>query len=472
MKAALLVILSAATTIAASDVEAAPVITESWIGKTAFYNQFGDNEPELDPTHPYSLSSGCAIESGKIIKATLKTPSNIVNDYILYNTKKGNIAKSHKTITALNSNFPAGNYMLDISTSTGNASQTITNDVAQFPISPRITAGNNTVWIKENLYVTNNDLPCSFSWNLPASSFDEVFIAIAGDHLIRTLANSTSTFEIEKSVLESLPNNEPVSCLVQFNSYLGNSATVFNLYKVDLGYDGVFKIVKNHAFVQTSNSTPLEWGIKNSTDFFSDYGPYSFSMEATRSGTVIGPNGNNLNLAFQYPNQSVYNSGPISSKDELNNLFPEGTYTLGNQTATLSGSIYPNKGLPIKILSVNGKIPQWKDGKLVLNTKVKNLIKWTPFAITTKNFLNKGIVEFEIRYINPYLQNFIGKDSGILSDSKKSFNLHTIGANTLSSDIEYLMSIKYFLASSVNAGTQSGAGYSISTYIWISPTDQ
>jgi hypothetical protein len=470
MKAALLILTLVVTTIVTSVAGNEPVITESWIGKTAFYNQLGDNEPELDPTHPYSLTSGCAIEGGKIIKATLTTPFNIANDYILYNSNQGNIVKSHKTITALNANFPAGSYRLDISTSTGNASQTITNEVAQFPMKPRIIAGNNTVWIKENLYVINNDLPCSFSWRLPESIFDEVFISINGATSIRTLANSTSTFEIEKSILESLPTNEPVGFLVQFNSVLGNSATTFNLFKVDLTYNGLFKIVKNHAFIQTSNSVPSDWGTKNSTDFFSDYGPYSFSMEATRSGPVIDPKGNNLSLAFQYPNQSCYNSGPISSKDELNRLFSEGTYILGNQTATLVGSTYPNNEIPVKILSVNGKTPKWRDGKLVLNTKVKNIIKWTPFAITANNFLKKGMIEFEIKYINPYLQVFLRKESGILSDSKATFNSYTINANTMGLDRDYLMSIKYFLASSVNAETQSGGGYSTCTYIWITPS--
>jgi hypothetical protein len=193
-------------------------------------------------------------------------------------------------------------------------------------------------------------------------------------------------------------------------------------------------------------------------------------MEATRSGPVIDPKGNNLSLAFQYPNQSCYNSGPISSKDELNRLFSEGTYILGNQTATLVGSTYPNNEIPVKILSVNGKTPKWRDGKLVLNTKVKNIIKWTPFAITANNFLKKGMIEFEIKYINPYLQVFLRKESGILSDSKATFNSYTINANTMGLDRDYLMSIKYFLASSVNAETQSGGGYSTCTYIWITPS--
>ena len=79
----------------ANTIFAAPVITESWIGKTVWYNQWGDKEPILDLTHPYGLSSGCSIEGGNLIKATLKTPSNITNNYSLYSFSKGNIYKSY-----------------------------------------------------------------------------------------------------------------------------------------------------------------------------------------------------------------------------------------------------------------------------------------------------------------------------------------------------------------------------------------
>lgn len=473
MKAALLVIALAAIKIATSFADTPPTITEMWIGKTAFYKQLGDNEPELDPTHPYYLGSQTTIDGGNLIKATITNPFGVSYNYILYTSKKGSICSEFRDINALNNSFPPGNYTIDILSTTGRANSIIQYKPTSFPTAPRILAGNNTVWINNYLYVINNHNSCSFSWTKPDQNVENISIALDNDFLLDELTKSTLTYTLDKSVIESLPFNTPIPFYVHFFSDSSGVGTHVYLYKINSEDDSsVFKISKNHAFVQSGNSDPSDWGTKNSTEFFYDYGPYSFAMESGRSGSVISPKGNNLTLSFNYPNRSVYNSGPVSSKDELDRLFPEGTYTLGNQTATLSGSTYPNKGFPVKILSVNGKTPQWNDGKLVLNTKVKNIIKWTPFAISAKDFCNKGIIEFKMDYIDPYIQNYANKESGLLSDSKKTFNSYTIDANSLSSDRDYFISIKYFLASSVNNETKSGGGYSTSTYVWISPADQ
>jgi hypothetical protein len=455
----------------ANTMYAAPVITGSWIGNAAMYHQQGDNLPFLDSTHPYAVGSGCEIEGGNIINATLVNPYGINNTYIICNLNNGNIFTSFKSLNALQQFFPNGNYTLNVSTTSGNITSIIKNESGRFPSPPRIQSGNNTVWINNFLVLINRTNSCAFSWVLPSDELYNININLNNGDFVQDLSASTTSFVLDKSVIDKLPNNEPISCLVQFCAKTGSCvSTDFYLYKIDLDDIGIFKIVKNHAFIQTDNTDPKEWGTQGSTEFFSDYGPYSFTMEATRSGSVIDPKGKNLSLDFKYPNQSIYNSGPISSKDELNRLFPDGNYKLGNQTATLSGSRYPNNGLPIKILYVNGKSPTWINGKLVLNPKIKNLIKWTPFNITSKDFANKGIIEFDIKYQNPFIQNLKWVRAGLTYESTRAFSSFTIDANTLSSDRNYFMSIKYFLASSVNAATQSGGGYSTSSYIWISPT--
>jgi hypothetical protein len=452
---------------------AAPVVKTGWIGNSAMYHQQGDNQPFLDSMHPYAVGSGFEIDGGNIINATLVNPYGIKNKYIICSLNKGTIFTNFNSINALNQYSPNGNYTLNISTTTGNITSIIKNASGQFPSAPRVTSGNNTVWIDNYLVLINKTNPCSFSWLPPSSDVQYVSVNVNNGAFVSNLSTSTTSFTLNKTIIEQLPDNEPIYGLIQFVAKSGCCVTTdFYFYKIALDQVGLFKIVKNHAFVQTDATPPKDWGTQSSTEFFSDYGPYSFSMESIRNGFVIDPKGSKLNLAFKYPNQSVYNSGPIQTKSDLNRLFPDGTYKLGNQTATLSGSAYPNNEIPIKILFVNGKSPVWKDSKLVLNPKIKNKIQWSPFNISSGEFKSRGIIEFDIKYQNPFIHTFKEVRAGITYDDTNAFNSFTIDANELSPDRDYFISIRYFLASSVNAATQSGGGYSTSTYVWISPTGQ
>ena len=454
----------------ANTIFAAPVITAGSMSKTAFYNQLGDNIPTIDPIHPYSFDSGLEITGGNLMKATLKNPDGVCYEYILYTSRKGNVFSNLKDTSALNKYFPIGNYTLNISTTAGNTTSIVKNIKNDFPVPPRIISGNNTAWSNNYLFIINNNSTCSIKWNDPSKDVENVGVALDNDRLVDNLSKTASSYTLNKSIVESLPFNTPIPFYVHFYSSETGSGTHVYLYKIKFDDFGVFKIQKNHAFFQTDNTDPSEWGTKKSTQFFKDYGPYSLTMECTRTGNVIDPKGNKLALTFKSPNESAYSSGPISSKYELNNLYPDGTYTLANQSVALTGSMYPNSGSPIKILYVNGKYPEWRDGKLVLNPKSKNLIEWTPFAINSNEFPQKGIIEFKIDYLTPYFQTFEQKESGLLTNSTSKFNSFTINASTMSADRDYFMSIKYFLASSVNAATQSGGGYSTNTYIWITPT--
>jgi hypothetical protein len=150
--------------------------------------------------------------------------------------------------------------------------------------------------------------------------------------------------------------------------------------------------------------------------------------------------------------------------------YPDGVYKFGDQAATLSNPIYPNSGAPIKLLSVNNRPPRWQNGKLILDSRVSNTLVWSAFqAVRGRPFATHGIAEFTAGFISNFsAQNTDFRESGVLSASKRPFNRHTFPKNSLKSDRDYWISLRYFLASYLDPSTLSAAGANTTTYIPVS----
>lgn len=440
-----------------------------WIQYSASYHQVGDNTPTPEAEHPFYISGGSNIDSGKIINAKLKTPSGLEKNFANEDFKNASFHFDYVNINSLIFDFPTGNYTLTVQTDLGILKKTTKFYSPQFSKAPRIRAGNNTIWLNGYLCVVDNKKSCSISWATPDKPIDNINIRLTDDKYnefySQDISKNSTSFEIPLSALNSMPE-EKIYGTISFNSERnGDIRTQFYLYKQII--TSPFQFIITHSFTQTDNLT-IEECKGDSATLYYDFGPYNVIIYGGFSGIVNGPKGTKFALTAGSPTGSAYNSGPIKNKAELDKAFPEGTYSIGNQSATLKGSAYPNSGSPIKITSVNGKTPRWSNGKLILNPKIQNVISWTPFNITPKKFETSGQIFFEVRSNTNVTSTLLYKESGIISDDKTIFNTYTIPPNTLKSNMDTLMQVKYFLASSIDLKTMSAGAYSIATYVWIS----
>jgi hypothetical protein len=440
-----------------------------WIGYSANYNQVGDNKPTPEAEHPYYVYGECNIDSGKIINAKLITPSGSEKSFAKEDFRNASFHYDYVDLKSLILDFPTGNYTLIVQTDSGKLTKTTKFYAPEFPTAPRVNTGNNAIWLNNYFCVVDGTKSCTISWAPPDQPIDNIDIQLADykykEFYSKNISKNSTSFAIPLSALNSMPE-EKIYATISFNSDSKINAairTTVDFYKQIITTP--FQFIITHSFIQSNNSTISEHGGKSSI-FYYDYGPYNVIIYGGRGGIVNGPNKTTFSLTPGSPVGAAYNSGPIQNKSELNKKFPEGTYSIGKQSATLTGYAFPNAGSPIKITSVNGKTPRWSNGKLILNPKIKNIISWTPFNITPDKFKTNGEIFFELRTAST--SRLIYKESGAISTDKKAFNSYTIPANKLTSNMEALMQIKYFLASSFNLKTNSVGAYSMATYVWLS----
>jgi hypothetical protein len=208
--------------------------------------------------------------------------------------------------------------------------------------------------------------------------------------------------------------------------------------------------------MQISNDAPLKWNLSGGTLFFSDYGPYNFEITAPRDGDITDPKNDKIKTTQSNSFEWTMDSGSIDNKNTLDVEYPNGIYSFRNQTINLSGDLYPNNGNPIKLIKVNGRTPYWKNGKLVLNSKINNKLEWTPYYGASKKLLYEGIF-FQIQYIDSDTLNqkmLFEKKSGIQDLSQKNFlpfNSFLIPQKKLIKNKEYFITIKYSMASDIKS---------------------
>ena len=437
----------------------APTVENAWFGKTAFYYQIGDNIPKLDPVHPYVFSSQCSLQSGNLLSANI-TLNGLSYNYIKTGEKKADIFSLFKSKEDLIACYPSGNYTLNANSSNGSTSIVLQNEEPVFPDPPRVLSGNNTCWINELLVITSDKTNATFSWAISNQQIDDIWISDNNEG--KNYPPNTESYILTKNYIDSLPFDTPIYQLIQFNSYLGNAATTFYLYKPSplVADEDFLLITKMRSFRQASNNSIIDWGSNRETIFFDEYGPFSFSVESSKPKILISPNSFSINTTQSGVNNFRLNSGSIANKNALDQSYPNGNYTTGNQTVKLIGDIYPNNLNPIKILKVNGKMPNWVNGKLVIDSKIQNRIEWTPLYTNTKS---KFEIAFAIQYINNFQETLVNFESGSFKDNKRKLSSFLIPSNSLNNKNDYLLSIKYY-----NYCSDSRARYGTATFIFLS----
>lgn len=450
------------------------VVTGGYIAATEFNNQDGTNPPVLDPHRPYRLLSEVGTSGDSPLDGFLATPGT-GRQWRYALTGSNSLwfcADFHQKQTLLDA-FPPGTYELSVQTRGGTAQETLELAPIDFPNAPQIRPGENMARMGSRFVLTDPDAGATIEWSPASGGTDNVFVAIGFTEFTSPeFPANTTNFRLDPGLIAQFPIEEPVSCLVQFNSPSGNTATTVWLWKPRMveSEGSIFAVARGRTFVQTNNATPSPWTPGDAAFFDSDYGPFNFRMQASGPGVVEGPVGKSYLLSFASPAAAYHESGPLPTSQALAVDYPDGVYKFGDQAAALSNPIYPNSGAPIKLLSVNNRPPRWQNGKLLLDSRVSNTLVWSAFqAVRGRPFATHGIAEFTAGFISNFsAQNTDFRESGVLSVSKRPFNRHTFPKNALKSDRDYWISLRYFLASYLDPSTLSAAGANTTTYIPVS----
>lgn len=451
---------------------ASGAIADGFIAVTEFNNQEGTNSPTLDPFRPYRLLSQVGVSGDSPADAHLISPLGRrwrlarIEDNGLW------LGVDFDRLSSLTNTFAPGSYGLEVSTATGGSIvSSLTLAPIAFPSPPRILPGDQMAWVKSRLYLTAPAEGATIEWSAANAGVDEIFVAISGTDFTDTLSPSATNYFIPPTVLDELPTEELVSCLVQFNAPGGSTATTVWLWKPQLEQRSFFAVARGRTFVQTNNAAPSPWTPADAALFDSDFGPFNFAMSGPRPGAVSGPGGKSYALSFASPEASLHQSGPYASQSLLDADYPDGTYTFDSQSATIGPSRYPNNGVPIKLVSVNGKPPGWRDGKLLLDAKVDNTLVWSPFRpVRGMPFAARGLITFSTGYVTKYSTRATEvMEAGLLTGRAKPFNRFRLRKGSLLADRDYYISIRYFLASFADPIAMAAAGAATTTYISISP---
>ena len=468
----LLPILLALCLLGVGEDRARGAITSAFVAVTEFNNQEGTNAPTLDPYRSYRLLSQVYVADASPTDGYLVSPTN---RWWRFARIEGNglwLGVDFERFSSLANTFPSGSYGLEVSTGAGGP---IVSNVSlaaiDFPSAPRILPGDRTAWVGSRLVLTTPTEGATIEWSVAGAGVDEVFVAIRGTDFTATLSPSATSYLIPPQVLDELPTEELFSCLVQFNALGGSTATTVWLWKPQLEQQSFFAVARGRTFIQTNNLTPAPWTPADAALFDSDFGPFNFAMSGSRPGLVNGPGGKTYPLSFGSPGSAIYHSGPYTLQAAANTDHPDGTYTFGSQSVTVGPSRYPNNGAPIKLLSVNGKPPRWRDGKLLLDSKINNTLVWSAFQpVRGLPFAARGLITFSAGYVTEDSTRATEVvESGLLTSNRKPFNRYRFAEGSLLTDRDYYISIRYFLASFADPTAMAAAGAATTTYISVLP---
>jgi hypothetical protein len=428
----------------------------------------------LDPHRPYRVVSEVGITGASPLDGYLENPATGRQwRYALIESNGLWLGADFHRKQALLDAFPAGSYNLSVETDAGPLTEIVDLAPIDFPDAPQVKPGENMTRIGSRFVLTDPYKAATIEWLPAGSTTGEVFVAIGGTlYTPPEFPAGTTNLQLDPGLIDKFPVEEPVSCLVQFNASSGSTATTVYLWKPRMveSKSSVFAVARGRTYVQTNNTTPSPWTPEDAALFDSDYGPFNFRMQSSGPGVVEGPAGKNYTLTFSYPGAAHYESGPFMTSQALAAEYPDGVYKFGAQSATLSNPSFPNNGVSIKLLSVNGRAPRWQNGKLLLDSRVRNTLVWSAFQpVRGKPFATHGIAVFMAGYISNFsAQTTALREAGILSARKQSFNRYTFPKNSLKPDRDYWISVRYFLASFLDSSTLTAAGANTATYISVS----
>lgn len=451
---------------------ASGVVTSAFVAVTEFNNQEGTNIPTPDPVRPYRLLSQVWVAGASPTDGYLVSPTARRWRFARIEGNGLWLGVDFERFSSLANTFPSASYGLEVSTGAG---EPIVSNVSlaaiDFPSAPRILPGDRTAWVGSRLVLTTPTEGATIEWSVAGAGVDEVFVAIRGTDFTATLSPSATSYLIPPQVLDELPTEELVSCLVQFNALGGSTATTVWLWKPQMEQQSFFAVARGRTFIQTNNLTPAPWTPADASLFGSDFGPFNFAMSGSRPGLVNDPADLTYPLTFSSPGTALYNSGPHATQSAVDFRYPNGTYTFGRQSAILGPPLYPNNGAPVKLLSVNGRLPRWRDGKLLLDSKINNTLVWSAFqSVRGMPFAKRGLITFSTGYITEYSTRAAAViEAGLLTGRTKPFNRYRFLKGSLDPDRDYYISIRYFLASYADPAAMTAAGSATTTYISVLP---
>ena len=444
-----------------------------FVAVTEFNNQNGTNAPALDPFRPYRLLSQMQVSGDSPVDGYLISPGPTPRRWRYARIENNGlwIGVDFDRLASLTNTFSAGLYGVEIETKTaGQIVASASLEPMAFPAAPRILAGDKTAWVGSRLYLTAPAEGGTIEWQPAGAGVDEIFVAIQGTDFTVTLPPTQTNYTVPANILEQLPFEEPVSCLVQFNAPGGSTATTVWLWKPQLEQRSFFAVARGRTFVQTSNATPAPWTPADAALFDSEFGPFNLAISGSRPGVVSGPGGKSYALTFASPGASLHQSGPYASQSSMDADYPDGTYLFGSQAATLGPSPYPNKGAAIKLLTVNGKPPRWLNDKLLLDAKIDNTLVWSAFQpVRGMPFATRGLITFSTGYVTEYSTRATDVVEAGLTGRARPFNRYRFPKGSLNTDRDHYIYIRYFLASFADLTAMAAAGAATTTYISVLP---
>jgi len=439
--------------------------------KRRVFTQSSTADPEPDPDSPFIFNSHIrAHEDGVLMPTTTLRPPSGGTGRMLYE-HGGFGLMIHANFTnqaAMDEAYPAGDYQIQIETTTGEAYSVnlpLTGDA--YPGVPKITGATNAVWENGVLKVLDRNQQVSLQWSNPGSHGTWFRI---DDAEIQNSDSSPSTgFIIPAGALE---DDSRFRATIQFmnTTSWAYDGRVNSGYMTDLNFlievgtpqseeGDLYLLLKNHSQVQVSNSGPED--IPNLL-FDSDRAPYSMSVESPVGGHLAGPDDTSFPLAFHADRDGPgyqYLSDPYETAAALNAECPNGIYEFpGGVVVSLAADLYPDIAT---IIAVNGSPPVWNaQGQLALNPEIENTVTWSGVVVPDFEIWGYQMVEFYNGHDDAF--DGIEEERGAPAELKQPITAITIPADSMTRTFTYHGKIEYARITTfeeVEPDTAAAAGY-------------
>ena len=385
------------------------------VTKSIWYSQTNASDLIIDPQSPYEFSASVSYDSSvsNIVSASLSGPCGLIplSKAVSFgnNTKGVGFDEYFKDKSSLDSNYNGGSNKYIFTVNFSNKTDYFTNQFNSevYAPLPIITATNNCNWSPSGyIMAVDSSRQFTISWPGGASvSNMSTILSIYGIGDFSGLVtnfSSTPQFTFSTNLISQLPKGIviPVHLLNWINPSSdpwGNAYNTYNRFSIfippSLVGEGPLTAVKKNTLTQTNNNNPVDFvPIIGPDGFYSgwDYGPYNFSVSSPLPCTFRNPS--RTLFTTSYTSDSGYHYGYSSgamTKDQMDTLFPNGVYGFSTgQMLNLSGDSYPSAP---KVLRVNGGIPSWTNGMLLLDSTKNNTIAWSAYSNSSTAFARGGI---------------------------------------------------------------------------------
>jgi hypothetical protein len=463
--------------------------------KFIWYSQTNPTALILDPVTPYEFSASVTYDKSvtNIVSAELLGPFGIVpmSKALSFGNNSTGVGYDQyfQDKASLDGIYKSGTNKYIFTVKFPNSTNYFTNQFNNevYAPLPIITAANNCNWSPSGYIMpVDSSKPFTISWpggaNIANMSTIITINSIGNFTGLGTNFSNSAQFTFSTNLISQLPKGVviPISISVGINPSIapwGNGFATYNRFSIfippSLTEMTPFTAGKRNILVQTNNSDPLNFTPpvgSNGVYVMWDYSPYNFGVTSPLPCSFTNPAGK----AFtnRYNGDSYGYSGGAMTKVQMDSTFPNGLYSFSTgQKLNLTGDNYPAAA---KILSVNGVVPTWEKGMLLLNPTKNNTISWSAYS-NSISFANAGLefVDMSCTDYSDLSGNYgsfvnlvICPPAGLGGTLPQTSLL--IPAGKLKANVNYLLHVGYgSLSSLTNAPVLSGMGYSRDTYIRI-----